>query len=89
MIYNQEFRCADSDKWQNMRDVTDKIPAHAEPVGRSDPESIPTYATWLGVLCLKNKSLKVWKKSGKYFCYIVSSLHNSEILLFKFSLIWN
>lgn len=90
MTYNQEFRCAYSDKWQHMHDVTDKIPAHAKPVSRSDPESILTYATWQGVLCLKNKPLKVWQKRGKYFCYIVSSLHNYEaLLLFKFSLIWN
>lgn len=63
MTYNQEFRCADSGTCKNVHDVRDEIPAHAEPVGRSDPESdpesIPTYATWLGVLCLKNKPLKV------------------------------
>lgn len=65
MTYDQEFRCADSDKWQNMHDVTDKIPAHAGPVDRSDPEKHPNFCNLHN--CLKNSHYKFERKVVNIF----------------------
>lgn len=57
MTYNQEFRCADSDKWQNKHNVTDKIPAHAGPVDRSAPERHPNLRNLAGSTLLEEQAI--------------------------------
>lgn len=71
-----------------MHYVTDKIPARAGPVDRSDPENHPNLCNLAGSNLLEKQAFINLKESGKCFCYIVSSLHHSEALFFfKFHLI--